>query len=468
VARGADRSKRKEVPASGPPAGRDRPDRSLTRNQGQELDQDAATGVGRRRSRQAPRIFPSVLPLPPQNHHPEQCAQNDISFQRPAVIFSCQDFASPWVCCWPRFLARAGANGFSSPAGTVSTRTRCAPEVAASDAGWRVRRMRRKMAGRGLIFLLTKLGGLLWFAVDRLTPITHHPPFYLATPTSTHLRHHLKFFSLFIDPTPCCRVSSSPVLPEPTSPDSPPLVGADDSNLRPLIVNVPVICFMKKIITTLVIVAAAAVGAQGQTTFPVSGTNAFSNLTFSANSTNAVTGGYIRARLLFGISGFNLDAEEALVRFRVVTLSGQGLTGDQVLASGTPATFDSAGAAAWDYNNEATWARTTTTTFTNVSNPPVTDWSSTNNRANFQVQMVNGAFANPGAQIFYAVSYIDSGGFQFNTGFGNVTLTAVPEPSAYAAAAGLLALCLWSSRRQLVKLIGARSSASGPGENGAA
>jgi hypothetical protein len=51
----------------------------------------------------------------------------------------------------------------------------------------------RGAVGRGLIFLLTKLGRLLFFTVGN----TNHKsdsllltPFYLATPTSTHLRHH--------------------------------------------------------------------------------------------------------------------------------------------------------------------------------------------------------------------------------------------------------------------------------------
>jgi autotransporter-associated beta strand protein len=47
--------------------------------------------------------------------------------------------------------------------------------------------------------------------------------------------------------------------------------------------------------------------------------------------------------------------------------------------------------------------------------------------------------------------------FQFSSGFttgtegGFFTITAIPEPSTYLAAAGLLALLLWPSRRRLLK-----------------
>jgi fibronectin-binding autotransporter adhesin len=42
-------------------------------------------------------------------------------------------------------------------------------------------------------------------------------------------------------------------------------------------------------------------------------------------------------------------------------------------------------------------------------------------------------------------------GFSFDSGTSTFTITAIPEPSTYAAAAGLLAMFLWPVRRRLVK-----------------
>lgn len=286
-------------------------------------------------------------------------------------------------------------------------------------------------------------------------------PFYLATPTSTHLRHHLKFFSPFIDPTPCCRVSSSPVLPVPTSPDSPPLAGVDDSNLRPLIVNVPVICFMKKILLTSVLVVAAVISvhAQGTVYFPNTGSTNFTGLsfnTFSGNLPGDIQ--YTQAKLYIGTVGFNYGSGP--VNLSSFTLSGQGITGT---ASLTGNLFVGANLTSTTNLFSGGWSQTGAINL----DTPLTTWNSSTSLAAFSYNTV-GAVAPPGAQILYAVQYADSGGTQINSAFGNINLVAVPEPSTYVAAAGLLGLCLWSARRQLFKLAGFRSTSSGAGSNGAA
>jgi len=71
-------------------------------------------------------------------------------------------------------------------------------------------------------------------------------------------------------------------------------------------------------------------------------------------------------------------------------------------------------------------------------------------------------------------SFLPTGGslsnayFSFNNGFtynsSTFTITAIPEPSTYVAAAGLLGLFLWSARRRLFKTAGAQVVASGTGE----
>ena len=54
-----------------------------------------------------------------------------------------------------------------------------------------------------------------------------------------------------------------------------------------------------------------------------------------------------------------------------------------------------------------------------------------------------------------------SGGFTSNWNGSTFTITAVPEPSTYVAAAGLLAFMLWTSRKRLLRLAGKRPATVG-------
>ena len=228
---------------------------------------------------------------------------------------------------------------------------------------------------------------------------------------------------------------------------------ADDPIRRQTELNVPIIRPMKKILTTLTVIAAAALGAQGQTTntFPVgSGTNSFSGLTFAGGTSDPLAD-FTKAQLLFTVQGVDFGGTGD-VNFTGITLSGQG--------AGTGLSF---GPVLVTTNSGLVY---TETGYTNLDTPVVV-WDPALNFTAFTAEFRNGASALYGAQIFYRVQYANNFG-ESVLKQGNVNIVAVPEPSTYAVAAGLLALFLWSSRRHFLKLAGARSSASGPGENGAA
>jgi len=218
---------------------------------------------------------------------------------------------------------------------------------------------------------------------------------------------------------------------------------------------------MKKIIATLSVIFAAALGAQGQTTinFPATGTYSFTGLKFSeTTATLELPEQFNRARLLVGVTGVPEAVEITFSSFR---LSGQGITttlnyGGTVVRGGFDNMIDST--PPYDISEFAGRAAL-------ALNTPIQSWNSTNNVASFDIS-INGTLP-AGAQIYYAVQYSYFSN-QLNTAFSSMNLVAVPEPSTYFAAAGLLGLCLWSARRQLFKLAGLRSTSSGAGSNGAA
>jgi len=225
---------------------------------------------------------------------------------------------------------------------------------------------------------------------------------------------------------------------------------ADNPIRRQTELNVPIIRHMKKILTTLTVIAATALGAQGQTTIgiPPTGSSSLTGLTLDPSTfTPPLSSPYTRARLLFEVVPIPAGVS---VTFSGITLIGDGITSS---LSFSDVTLDSA------YQIEFTGYQDL--------NSSVSPWTPPDSRVAFNVNIIGGALTDF-TPIGYSVQYAEGGGTLVDTAAGDIGIVAVPEPSTYAAAAGLLALFLWSSRRHLFKLAGARSSAAGPGENGAA
>lgn len=201
--------------------------------------------------------------------------------------------------------------------------------------------------------------------------------------------------------------------------------------------------FMRNFFAALSLVLATVVGAGAQTNFNPTGLNSFTNLTFS-NATTSPPSPYTAARLLFGVTGFTFPApgSEGKLLIGAITLSGDGLTNNTELRS----TLELSG----NLSDPLDFDQYTPTDPVEFSTS-VSTWNSANSLANFSSFTQPGVFASPGARIYYAIAYGSSGSGTVNTTSGNIVITAVPEPSTYFAAAGLLALFLWSARRHLFK-----------------
>jgi len=220
---------------------------------------------------------------------------------------------------------------------------------------------------------------------------------------------------------------------------------ADDPIRRQTALNVPLIRPMKKLVTIFCVLAAISSGVYAQSNIlNATGSSTFSGLTVATRSTDGFLD-YTRARLGFSFSNLPVGVS---ISFSGLSLIGPGIS--------TSLSFP-------DFVLSTTSLVDTPYVLLDT---PVEIFNSSSSRVAFNTQVNNGSLPFGGV-LTYRLQYNDSNDTELTTRTGDITITAVPEPSAYAAAAGLLALFLWSSRRHLFKLAGARSSASGPGENGA-
>jgi len=205
---------------------------------------------------------------------------------------------------------------------------------------------------------------------------------------------------------------------------------------------------MKKIIATFTVIAATALGAQGQTntvTFANSGSTSLSDLTFNSHSASNILP-FSRARVSLRFTNLPTGGS---INVSNITLTGQGITAPGGL------TFP-----LLSISNINTW-----TSVEQTLDEIISSWSSSNNKVSFDIG-ISGSLPI-GSQAFYRLVYFtEDEPFNTLSAEGNLNLVAVPEPSTYLmTAAGLLGLFLWSARRRLFKLAGARcAAASGNGE----
>ncbi len=199
---------------------------------------------------------------------------------------------------------------------------------------------------------------------------------------------------------------------------------------------------MKKIIATFTVIAATALGAQGQTvTFANSGSTSLSDLTFSNYSSTNIFPPYSAAKVQLRFTNLPTGGS---INVSNITLTGQGITAPGGL------TFP-----LLSISNINRW-----TSVEQTLDEVISSWSSSNNKVSFDIG-ISGELPFDSQARYRIVYFAEIDPEQSLVAEGNLNLVAVPEPSTYLmTAAGLLGLFLWSARRRLFKLAGARCAAA--------